>query len=163
MEHDNNESGRKRWPVILGALLPGVTAIVVAWIGIIPEIQGATSTSESPPATEQLAPAQKAAWQITGRLTNAGDLDEAHDVEIVLVPADGPYLTTTDSQGKFLFDGITARCYWILVRHAATGLNERVLVEADGPPLQTIPLPGGEASVAIQLKAVGAGSRAGAV
>jgi hypothetical protein len=140
-------SGRTKTIVLTGAVLSAVTTIAVSLIGVLPEI-GAEPAGPQPAPT-----AQEASWQIAGQLSRGEASGEALNAEVLLIPAGSPYLTTTDSQGKFLFDDIAQGGYWLLVRHAGSGLDARVLVEAAGTAeAQAVPLLGGAASVAIRLQ-----------
>jgi hypothetical protein len=139
--------GRTKTLVLAGAILSAVTTIAVSLIQT-----GALRGSDAA-VPEAAPPAQEASWQIAGQLSRGEAPGETLNAEVLLIPAGSPYLTTTDSQGKFLFDDIAQGGYWLLVRQADSGLDARVLVEADGTAAaQAVPLLGGAASVAIRLQ-----------
>jgi hypothetical protein len=137
-----------------GAIIAALTTVVVSAINVMPQLSTAQAAS-SPEvvAAAGVAEAPEPRWQIVGQLSNAASPGQPLDAEVLLLPAGSPLLTTTDAQGKFLFQGISPGGYWILVRHAESGLNARVLVDAQGNAAsQSVPLPGGLASMGISLQ-----------
>lgn len=140
--------GRTKTLVLAGAVLSAVTTIAVSLIQT-----GSLRGSEA--AVPEATPtAQEVSWQIAGQLSGGEGSGEGLNAEVLLIQAGSPYLTTTDSRGKFLFDKIAPGGYWLLVRHAGTGLDARVLVEAadTAKKNQDVPLQGGAASVEIELQ-----------
>lgn len=138
---------RTRTFVLAGAVLSAVTTITVSLIN--------SGTLEGSNAGPELAPtAQEVSWQIAGKLSGGDVPGEGLNAEVLLIQAGSPYLSTTDSQGRFLFDRIPPGGYWLLVRHAGTGLDARVLVEAaeTARKNQDVTLQGGAASVEIELQ-----------
>ncbi len=130
-----------------GAVLAAVTTIAVAAINVLPQIRSPADPPPKPPVAQEIP------WQIVGRLSSIESPGEPVEGEVLLIPAGSPYLTTTDSQGKFLFQGVQPGGYWILVRHKESGLDARVLVDAEGrADTQTVSLPGGIAAMGISLE-----------
>lgn len=128
------------------AIIGAVSAVLVAAVGAIPELPWETLLHSSPPSEESR-------WQIAGQLSSAESPGQPLEAEVLLIPTGSPLLTTTDAQGKFLFQGVSPGGYWILVRHAESGLNTRVLVDAKGvAESQSVSLPGGVASMGIDLE-----------
>ena len=149
MENDVHEHpSRARMVGTAGAIVAALTTVVVSAINVVPQLSTARAASPVE-AVEAVQPR----WQIVGQLSNATSPDQPLDAEVLLIPAGSPLLTTTDSQGKFLFQEVSPGGYWILVRHAESGIDARVLVDAQGTAAsQNVSLPGGVASMGISLK-----------
>jgi hypothetical protein len=135
-----------------GAIIAALTTIVVSAINVAPRLpwfqQSSAVASPAPPTR-----AEQQQWQIVGELSGSDSPDVPMDAEVVLIPAGSPFLTTTDAQGKFFFPEISPGGYWILIRHAESGLDARVLVDAKGvAESRSISLPGGAASMGISLE-----------
>lgn len=143
-------SSRTKRVGMAGAIIAALTTVVVSAINVMPQLTSARAAGPEAGATDD---AVEPRWQIVGQLSNATSPEQPLDAEVLLIPAGSPLLTTTDSQGKFLFQEVTPGGYWILVRHAASGLDARVLVDAKGTAeSQRVPLPGGVASMGISLQ-----------
>jgi hypothetical protein len=129
----------------VAAITAALSTVLVAAINVVPQLPWARPQSPSEP--------EQPRWQIVGQLSSASSPDQPLDAEVLLIPAGSPLLTTTDAQGKFLFQEISPGGYWILVRHAESGLDARVLVDAKGvAESQSVSLPGGVASMGIALQ-----------
>lgn len=137
-------SGRAKSVAITTAIIGAVTTVAVSFISVMPQLPGNRAEADVQPATEQ--------WQIAGRLTQGEGFGLPLEAEVLLVPAGSPYLTRTDAQGNFLFQGVARGGYFILVRDTESGLDTRLLVGADGAESKSIPLPGGVGAVAIDVE-----------
>jgi len=107
--------------VIITALISAATAIVVAFIGIVPYLDRKDNAT-------QLQPEK---CTINGKITS-GENDPLQNAEVYLIRASGSErMATTDDKGRFTFQQIPDTSYWVIVRNITSGKASRVLISKD--------------------------------
>ena len=145
--HPSGDALHKKAPQITTALVSVVGTVLVAFIGVLPqlrnkdviidELQGqvARLTLQTNPVG---APNGKAPAATDKRLLISGtvlDLKGRHPLsatDVYLIPLSNPKLmATTDETGGFKFKDIPDQRYWIVVRDSGSGSSSAGFIDED--------------------------------
>ena len=105
--------------LIITVLISAATAILVAFIGIIPMFYERKAPM----------PGEQETCTISGKIT-AGEDRPLRNAEIYLIRATGSeFMATTDDRGNFVFQRLPDAAYWVIVRDNVSEKASRVLIE----------------------------------
>ena len=145
-EPESTPSGNSK-VLIATAVITALTTIVVAFVGIVPQLRsgdkGAVAqlqkelddlkkTSADTTAGVGGTPDKK--LTISGVVTSEDGTKTLSGRDIYLVPEGYNLLTKTDDDGKFTLQGVPSGVYSIIVRDSTDGISGRVILDDDLRP-----------------------------